>query len=97
MFAWINWTRAVLVAVTLTLFVSPALATRQTTPSVATKTTERSHAATPDSAEEHHPAGSPELGILMIIGVVVFLILMAWLFSRVGGEGEPKAPDGSII
>jgi hypothetical protein len=97
MFALINWTRAVCVAVALTLFAAPALATRQTSPSAATKTTERSHGASADSAEEHQPAGSPELGILMIIGVVVFLILMAWLFSRLGGEGEPKAPDGSII
>jgi hypothetical protein len=34
------------------------------------------------------PAGSPELGILIIVGVVAFLILVAWVFTRVGDDSR---------
>ena len=41
------------------------------------------------------PAGSPELGVLLIIGVVAFLVVMAWVLSRVGDD-SPR-DDGTII
>ena len=41
------------------------------------------------------PAGSPELGVLLIIGVVAALVFMAWLLSRVGDD-SPR-DDGTII
>lgn len=94
MFALRRWTRAMLAALALAFPITPAFANVPPPSTAATKTTDRGHR---ESAEEQPPAGSPELGILMIIGGVVFLILMAWLFSRVGGEDETKSPDGSII
>ena len=35
---------------------------------------------------EKQPAGSPEMGVLIIIGVVGFFVLVAWVFSRVGDD-----------
>jgi hypothetical protein len=42
------------------------------------------------------PAGSPEFGILIIIGAVAFLAFVAWLFTRVGDDSGPRG-DGSMI
>ena len=42
------------------------------------------------------PAGSPEFGVLIVIGVVAFLAFVAWLFTRVGDDSGPRG-DGSMI
>lgn len=92
----ITRTRGLLAALALLVIVSPIGATVQ--PSRRTQATESAHvqATTVDAGEALPPAGSPEFGILIIIGIVGVLILIAWLFSRVGSEG-PEASDGSII
>lgn len=81
MFAVTNWMRALLAAVALAVFAPAALATD----------TRRAI----DAADGHPPSGSPEFGILIVIGIVGFLVLVAWLFSRVGDDGPPS--DRSMI
>lgn len=68
---------------------SPASHPSRTTESVHTPSSQ--HEPQPDAP----PVGSPELGVLLIIGVVAFLVVMAWLLSRVGDD-SPR-DDGTII
>jgi hypothetical protein len=45
-----------------------------------------------------HPresTGSPEIGILIAIGVVGFLVFVAWVSSRMG-EGPSRPSDGTL-
>lgn len=42
------------------------------------------------------PAGDPMLGMLIILGGIVFFILLAWVFSRMGDDGG-KGPDHTIL
>ncbi len=92
MFAILTWARAVFAVLVMTVLISPVMATPRSS-SLQTRTTEadQSHVA-----EVQPPAGSPELGILLIIGIVGLLIFMAWLVSRVGDDNSPNS-DGSII
>jgi hypothetical protein len=48
-----------------------------------------------DAVPEHIPAGNPMLGMLIIIGVVAFLVLLAWIFSRIG-EGNSRQADSTL-
>ena len=41
-------------------------------------------------------AGSPEFGVLIIIGVVAFIIVVAWLISRIGDDSGPR-DDRSLV
>lgn len=94
MFAIFTWTRALLAALVLTVLATAAQATspRRTTAHTLPTGADRLQAV----AEEPPPPGSPELGILLIIGVVGLLIFMAWLVSRVSDDNSPRG-DGSII
>jgi hypothetical protein len=51
-----------------------------------------SGAAKPETAP---PAGSPEMGVLIIIGIVALLILIAWIIARAGEES--RGGDSSLI
>jgi len=42
---------------------------------------------------EHTQAGSPELGVLLIIGIVAAVIFMAWVFSRMGDDHSATGSD----
>jgi hypothetical protein len=87
MFAAIAWIRGLFVALILALAVPCALATSPTpTHAQAVK-----H-VTPDEGE---PPGSPEYGILILIGIVAFLVLVAWLVARVGDD-RGASSDGTI-
>jgi hypothetical protein len=88
--------RHLLAAPALLLFAWPLTAIAQS--SRRTHGSESTHiaTATADAPDMLPPAGSPEFGILIIIGVVAVFVLVAWLFARVGGDG-PEASDGSIV
>jgi len=96
MFATRTWTRALFATLALAAFTLPVAAAPHAT-SPLRRTTETSRAATHHGEPEPNPpAGSPELGILLIIGVIGFLIFMTWLLSRVSDDSSPPS-DGSII
>jgi hypothetical protein len=42
------------------------------------------------------PGGDPMLGMLIILGGIVFFILLAWVFSRMGDDGG-KGPDHTML
>ena len=44
---------------------------------------------------DKQPAGSPEMGILIVIGVVAFLFFVAWVVSRMGDDN--RSGDTSLI
>jgi len=98
MFAVITWTRSLLAALLLlTVFVAPAVATpRSSSPLGRTTAVDRTQPTNRDSGEDQPPAGSPELGILLIIGIIGIFIFMVWLVSRVSDDSSPRG-DGSII
>lgn len=81
------WSRGLLAA-TVLLHCSPAaLAARATS----------NHPTTELSQSQHRePTGNPVLGVLIIIGLVALLIFVAWLFSRIGGDGSNRHMDTSI-
>jgi len=56
------------------------------------QTTEATHSQT---TQNHRPPGDPMLGVLIIIGVLGFVILLAWIFSRVG-EGNSRPSDNTL-
>ena len=81
--------RVWLVALSLAFAASPALAT-------ARGSTGLNRPADSAGDTETVPAGSPEFGVLIIIGVVAFLVFIAWLVTRVGDDA-PSGGDGTII
>lgn len=90
MFATLTRVRVLAAVLALAAAAAPAAAAPAPS-SLGTRTTEVAHAEVADAP----PAGSPELGVLLIIGVVAVLIFMAWLLSRVGDD-SPQS-DGTII
>jgi hypothetical protein len=78
--------RALLAALLLGLFTPVAAATPQAT---ATKAL-----IDEGAGPVKPPAGSPELGLLIIIGAVGFFVLVAWLFSRAGEAEGSYRSDG---
>lgn len=84
-----NWLRTLIAAVALAVLAPSAVADR-TAP---TSASARANAT--DPAEDRPPAGSPEFGLLIILGAVGFLIFVAWLFTRVGDDSPPS--DKSMI
>ncbi|WP_439628523.1 hypothetical protein [Gemmata sp.] len=91
MFATLARVRVLVAALALAVAAAPAAAAPVPS-SLATRTTEAAHT---DAAADAPPAGSPELGVLLIIGVVAVLIFMAWLLSRVGDESS--GTDGTMV
>jgi hypothetical protein len=92
MLAHCTWSRVLVVAIVMTIS-SPYMLAQSGGTKLPPRTTEVSRGNTP--REEHERAGSPELGVLIIIGVVGFLIFIAWVFSRVG-EGGSRHSDGTM-
>ena len=41
-------------------------------------------------------AGDSDLGLLIILGVIGFFVLLAWLISRMGDDGG-RGPDHDIL
>lgn len=65
-----------------------------------TTTTQRTHntGRAPDGAqaeEQAPPAGSPEFGVLILIGIVAFLVVIAWVIARFGDNTRP--PSDSVM
>ena len=41
-------------------------------------------------------AGDSDLGLLIILGVITFFVVLAWLISRMGDDGG-RGPDHNIL
>ncbi len=94
MFTIVNWTRALFAALALTLFAPTVTAENANPPEKNTaRSTSSSHSpgSGRSTAEEPHRTGSPEFGVLIIIGVVGFIILVAWLIARIGDDNRPRS------
>jgi hypothetical protein len=86
-----NTLRVLLVGLVLSVFAPVAFATgTNTLPRSANGTT----SAEPLPVEKPR-AGSPEMGVLIILGAVGFLVFVAWVFSRVGDEST--GGDRSLV
>ena len=48
------------------------------------------------SSTDHAPAGDPNLGMLIILGGIGFFIILAWIFSRMGDDGN-RGPDRTLL
>jgi hypothetical protein len=96
MFAPRTWTLGLLLAMLFSSTSPDVLAQRSTTNSPI-PTTEKSKSSLHNDIprEAHQPAGSPELGVLIIIMLVGLLVLIAWVFTRVG-EGSSRPSDNSL-
>jgi hypothetical protein len=86
-----TWGRSLLLALSLLVIAPEAFAARHTSRS---PTTDVSRTDSPYTAERQ-PAGSPEFGVIIIVGIVGFVVLLAWIFSRVG-EGNSRAGDNTL-
>ena len=91
MIAIANWIRMPLVAVSL--FVCTLSLQASGTPCCPLLATSTGLA---EAGGADPPAGSPELGILIIIGVVGLLVLIAWIFSRIGDDSRSSG-DSSLV
>jgi hypothetical protein len=89
MFALRTWGLSFLAAFALLATHSYALAGRSTSTIRTASITQR------ESITERVSDGSPILGWLIIIGVVGFVIVVAWIFSRMG-EGSNRQSDSSL-
>ena len=91
MSAIFNGMRVLLVGLVLSLSASVTMATAASTfPQAANGT----NLAEPVPVEKPR-AGSPEMGVLIILGAVGFLVFVAWVFSRVGDEST--GGDRSLV
>jgi hypothetical protein len=88
------WSRGLFAAIPL-LLLTPLVFAQSSGSKLPIHTSDRSTERTrdgPDSRADREPAGNPILGVFIIAGVVGFLVLLAWLFSRVG-EGNGRNSD----
>jgi len=85
MFTLIRRSRGLLAVVLLTAFAATAAAQSHSGQSLPTA-----------PSAEREPAGSPEFGLLIILGAVAFLVLVAWLFTRVGDDRR-SGGDKSLL
>lgn len=64
-----------------------------------TTATQRTHNTGRDSGgsptDEQPPPGSPEFGVLILIGIVAFLVAIAWVIARFGDNTRP--PSDSVM
>lgn len=91
MIAVARWIRSVLVGTALIVFPAGVSATDSSGKPVEGSTTGLS-----EHRPANAPAGSPEFGILIIIGVVGLLVLIAWIFSRAGDDSRSSG-DSSLV
>jgi hypothetical protein len=89
MFALRTWIKALFAAMLLSLSIPFAFAERNAGNHRTTETT------TVSTSQPHEPAGSPEIGVLIIIGVIGLLVFVAWVFSRIG-EGNSRKSDPMV-
>ena len=57
----------------------------------------RGAATAASDVADRPPAGDPELGLIIIVGIVGFLILVAWVFSRVGDDNASRGTDRTLL
>src|SRR5580704_10233391 len=91
-----TWSRCLLLAISLSITCPFALAQKSITklPHQSTETN-RTDTSSNTPQEAHQRAGSPELGVLILVGVVGFLVLIAWVISRIG-EGSGRQSDNTL-
>jgi flagellar biogenesis protein FliO len=65
-----------------------ALALAMASPSALAQSTSRS--------TQEGRAGDSDLGLLIILGVIAFFVVLAWLISRMGDDGG-RGPDHNIL
>jgi hypothetical protein len=76
--------RMLFIGLALLLFAPGAMANAGSTTRAETPVTDKQVAA-----------GSPEMGVLIIIGVVAFLFFVAWIVSRMGDDS--RSGDTSLV
>jgi hypothetical protein len=100
MFTVINRTRVLIAALALSAFAPPASANAADPMPVGTarnRTAGRVEATkATETGEERPRAGSPEFGVLIILGAVAFIVVVAWLISRIGDDSGPR-DDRSLL
>jgi hypothetical protein len=85
-----HWTRVLLTALALSAY-APAVSANAADPMpVGTARNRAEPTKATDVAEERPRAGSPEFGVLIIIGAVAFIVIIAWLISRIGDDSGPR-------
>lgn len=84
-----TWVRCLLVSIFILIAAPHAIAERSATEHQTTEI------APNNSLQEREPAGNPLLGALVIVGIVGFLILVAWIFSRIG-ESNNRHSDSIL-
>jgi hypothetical protein len=90
---WIlKWSRPLLVLLGLAGSVGLAFAQTRST----STTGQRPGATAPVPMDDSGPAGNPQMGLLIIAGIIGFLILVAWLLTRVSEEGR-QGDDRSLL
>ncbi len=85
--------RALIVALAMLYFAAPAAATGRTIPNNGSEPARTT--ATQHGLKTAPRAGSPEFGILIIIGIVGVLVIAAWVVSRVSDDSSPRT-DGVL-
>jgi hypothetical protein len=85
MLTWIDRIRVLFAGLVLTLF-APHAGASGDSPSTSPLTHDAGRT----------PSGDPDLGWLIIIGAVAFLVLVAWIFSRTGDDGS-RGPDRTLL
>jgi hypothetical protein len=86
------WSRALLAALLLAVF-TPVMSADPTTTDKSTQRStgaERTRTTSRSDTDDRRPTGSPEFGILILIGAVGFIILIAWIIARVGDDNRPR-------
>jgi hypothetical protein len=89
----VAWTRALLAALALAVFTPVVSADSPSTEKSAQRNTgpDRPRTTSRSDTDEKRPTGSPEFGILILIGAVGFIILIAWIIARLGDDNRPRS------
>ena len=84
-----------LMTITMFLATGSALALPISSRSPTTQSTTSASQGADTPPAEHVRAGNPIMGVVIVIGVVAFLIFVAWIFSRIS-EGHGRTSDNSM-
>jgi hypothetical protein len=89
----VAWSRALLAALVLAAFTPVMSADPPTTDKSSQRNTssDRPRTTSRSETDDKRPTGSPEFGILILIGAVGFIILIAWIIARVGDDNRPRS------